>query len=120
MLASLGVMTVFRRRADWQRQVVWVIAGAAIYVAATIFDYRRLRTVAPALYGGMMLMLVGVHLVGHTALGARRWLALAGFPLEPSELSKLILVVVLGAYLARADPIGWTTFPPAPGPPAPP
>jgi len=110
MLASLGVMTVFSARADWQRQVVWVIAGAAIYVAATTFDYRRLRTVAPALYGGMMLMLVGVHLVGHTALGARRWLAVAGFPLEPSELSKLVLVVVLGAYLARTDRIGWRAF----------
>ena len=55
MLASLGVMTVFSARADWQRQVVWVIAGAAIYVAATTFDYRRLRTVAPALYGGAVL-----------------------------------------------------------------
>ena len=110
MLASLGVMTVFSARADWQRQVVWVIAGAAIYVAATTFDYRRLRTVAPALYGGMMLMLVAVHLVGHTALGARRWLAVAGFPLEPSELSKLVLVIVLGAYLARTDRIGWRAF----------
>jgi rod shape determining protein RodA len=110
MLVSLGVMTVFSARADWQRQVVWVIAGGAIYVAATMFDYRRLRTVAPALYGGMMLMLIGVHLVGHTALGARRWLAVAGFPLEPSELSKLILVVVLGAYLARTDRIRWRAF----------
>src|SRR2546425_2651891 len=110
MLASLGVMTVFSARADWQRQVVWVIAGAAIYVAATIFDYRRLRAVAPVLYAGMMLMLVGVHLVGHTALGARRWLAVAGFPLEPSELSKLILVVVLAAYLARSERIAWRSF----------
>ena len=110
MLAVLGVMTVFSARADWQRQIVWVVAGAAIYVAATYFDYRRLRAIAPALYGGMMLMLVAVHLVGHTALGARRWLAVAGFPLEPSELSKLILVIVLAAYLARSNRIGWRSF----------
>jgi len=109
-LAALGVMTVFSARADWERQVVWVMVGAVIYLAATYFDYRRLRAVAPALYGGMMLMLVAVHLVGHAALGARRWLAVAGFPLEPSELSKLILVVVLAAYLARSERIGWRTF----------
>src|SRR5256886_1490658 len=110
MLAALGVMTVFSARADWPRQIVWLAAGAGIYVAATVFDYRRLRAVAPVLYAGMMLMLVGVHLVGHTALGARRWLAVAGFPLEPSELSKLILVVVLAAYLARSERIGWRSF----------
>src|SRR2546428_7896697 len=56
MLASLGVMTVFSARADWQRQVVWVIAGAAIYFPAPIFDYRRLRTVAPALYVGELVV----------------------------------------------------------------
>ncbi|HKW69805.1 MAG TPA: rod shape-determining protein RodA [Candidatus Dormibacteraeota bacterium] len=110
MLAALGVMTVFSARADWPRQVAWVLAGAILYAAATVFDYRRLRTVAPALYGAMLLMLVAVHLVGHTALGARRWLAVAGFPLEPSELSKLVLVVVLAAYLARSERISWRAF----------
>src|SRR5438552_14486291 len=83
MLASLGVMTVFSARADWQRQVVWVIAGAAIYVAAAIFDYCRLRTVAPGLYGGLMLLLVTRPLVAHSALAARRWLAVASVPLHP-------------------------------------
>jgi rod shape determining protein RodA len=107
MLAALGVMTVFSARADWQRQIVWVLLGAVIYVAAAVFDYRRLRAIAPALYGGMLLMLVAVHLVGHSAMGARRWLAVAGFPLEPSELSKLIVVLVLAAYLARAERLGW-------------
>ncbi len=101
MLAALGLMTVFSAHADWQRQVAWVVAGGVLYAAAAWFDYRRLRAIAHALYGSMLLMLVAVHLVGHAALGARRWLAVAGFPLEPSELSKLVLVIVLAAYLSR-------------------
>src|SRR5260370_8411389 len=88
--------------------------GAAAYAAACAFDYRRLRSLAPALYVAMLLMLVAVHLVGHSALGARRWLSVAGFPFEPSELSKLLLVVVLAAYLSRSDRvsghISWRTF----------
>jgi rod shape determining protein RodA len=34
----------------------------------------------------------------------------AGFPLEPSELSKLLLVVVLAAYLARREHVTWRGF----------
>ena len=110
MLAALGVMTVYSAEADWGRQVVWVILGACAYAAATAFDYRRLRPIALGLYAGMLLLLLAVHLVGHSAMGARRWLSVAGFPLEPSELSKLLLVVVLAAYLSRTDRVSWRTF----------
>ncbi len=110
MLVALGLMTVYSAHADWGRQIVWLVLGAGAYVAASAFDYRRLRPVALGLYAGMILMLLAVHLVGHTALGARRWLSVAGFPLEPSELSKLLLVVVLAAYLSRADRLSWRAF----------
>ncbi|HYL09006.1 MAG TPA: FtsW/RodA/SpoVE family cell cycle protein, partial [Candidatus Udaeobacter sp.] len=95
MLCLLGVMTIYSARAGWERQLLWVGLGAAAYFAAAAFDYRRLRALAPALYGAMLVMLLAVHVAGHSALGARRWLALGGFPLEPSEISKLIVVVVL-------------------------
>ena len=110
MLAALGVIAVFGAHADWFRQVVWVLLGGILYVAAALYDFRRLRAIALALYAGMLLMLVAVHLVGHTALGARRWLSVAGFPLEPSELSKLVLVIVLAAYLSQWERISWRVF----------
>jgi len=110
MLCLLGVMTVYSARAGWERQLLWVALGAAAYFAAAAFDYRRLRAFAPALYGAMLVMLLAVHVAGHSALGARRWLALGGFPLEPSEISKLIVVVVLAAYLSRFERIGWRVF----------
>ena len=110
MLAALGLMTVYSADADWGRQIIWVVLGACAYAAATSLDYRRLQPLALGLYAGMLLLLLTVHLVGHTALGARRWLSVAGFPLEPSELSKLLLVVVLAAYLSRSDRVSWRTF----------
>ena len=107
MLAVLGLMTIFSAHADWPRQVLWIALGVAAYCAAAAFDYTRLRRLAVALYAGMLLMLVAVHLVGRTALGARRWLSVGGFPLEPSELSKLLLVLVLAAYLSRLERLSW-------------
>ena len=110
MLAALGLMTIYSAHADWARQLVWVGLGAAAYCAASAFDYRRLRALAPSLYACMLLLLLAVHLVGRSALGARRWLSIGGFPLEPSELSKLLLVLVLAAYLSRVDRMSWRVF----------
>jgi rod shape determining protein RodA len=110
MLVVLGLMTVFSAHADWVRQMVWVVLGAAAYVAAAAFDYRRLSRLAPGLYVAMLGLLLAVRLIGHTALGAQRWLSIGGFPLEPSELSKLMLVVVLAAYLSRLVSPSWRGF----------
>lgn len=110
MLCLLGVMTVFSAHADWSRQILWVALGAVAYVAVAAFDYRRLRPFALAIYAAMLAMLLAVHFLGHSALGARRWLSLGGFPLEPSELSKLMLVVVLAAYLSRSERLTWRVF----------
>jgi rod shape determining protein RodA len=107
MLIVLGLLTIFSARADWLRQVLWVALGVVAYSVAATFDYRRLRRLAPALYLAMLLLLVAVHLVGRTALGARRWLSVGGFPLEPSELSKLLLVLVLAGYLSRLERLSW-------------
>jgi rod shape determining protein RodA len=110
MLVLLGLMTIYSAHSDWVRQIVWVVVGAAAYAAASAFDYRRLRELTPWLYAAMILLLVAVHLVGRSALGARRWLSIAAFPLEPSELSKLLLVLVLAAYLSRWDRLSWRVF----------
>jgi len=107
VLALVGLMTIYSAGADWGRQLAWVGLGAITYAAAAWFDYRRLLALAPGIYAGMLLALVAVHLVGHSALGARRWLSIAGFPLEPSELSKLLLVVVMAALLSRAETLSW-------------
>jgi rod shape determining protein RodA len=110
MLVVLGLMTVYSAHADWVRQLVWVVLGAGAYAAATAFDYRRLAAMAPWLYIAMLGLLLAVRLIGHTALGAQRWLSVGGFPLQPSELSKLMLVVVLAAFLSRLTRPSWRGF----------
>src|SRR4029077_6842976 len=110
MLVVLGLMTVYSAHADWARQLVWVVLGAAAYAAAAAFDYRRLSSMAPWLYAAMLGLLLAVRLIGHTALGAQRWLSIGGFPMQASALSKLVLVVVLAAYLSRLASPSWRGF----------
>ena len=104
LIGVIGLMTVYSASAaDFKKQAIYFGLGLAAYLAATLFDYRHLRTAAVGAYVLMLLLLLAVHVVGHSALGARRWLTIAGFPLEPSEFSKLMILVTLAAMFARAE-----------------
>ena len=104
MLVVLGLMTLYSASAaDFRRQLLSLLLGVVAYVVAAALDYRRLeRFVLPA-YGAALLLLLAVHLAGHTALRARRWIPIAGFPLEPSDLSKIVVLVVIARHFALRE-----------------
>lgn len=56
------------------------------------------RTIAIPAYVTCILMLLAVDLVGHTTMGAQRWLDVGPIRLQPSELTKIALVLMLAAY----------------------
>jgi rod shape determining protein RodA len=56
-------------------------------------------TVAYPAYAISLLLLVAVKLVGHTGLGAERWIAIGPIEIQPSELMKIALILALARYL---------------------
>lgn len=64
-------------------------------------DYRKFYDMAYILYALNVLVLLFVLVSGRHALGARRWLTIAGISFQPSELTKLFLVIFLGRYFAN-------------------
>ncbi|MEL6566141.1 MAG: rod shape-determining protein RodA [Pseudomonadota bacterium] len=60
-----------------------------------IWFWRNLAGVA---YGGSLLLLVGVEFFGSVGMGAQRWIDLGFMRLQPSELTKVTLVMILAAY----------------------
>jgi rod shape determining protein RodA len=85
-----------------KRQITFAIAGAVVLLLVSFFDYRVLRGLAPFLYGGVVLALIIVlSPLGDEQLGARRWISFGSFQAQPSELTKMALIVTLGAYLAE-------------------
>ena len=61
------------------------------------------RNVSPLAYVISVVLLVLVELFGTTGMGAQRWIDLGFFVLQPSELSKVTLVMVLAAYYDWLD-----------------
>ncbi|HEX6548717.1 MAG TPA: rod shape-determining protein RodA [Candidatus Dormibacteraeota bacterium] len=103
-LATLGLMTLYSTsRTAFGSQLAGLALGAAAFTALAVFDYRRLRPAAPWLYAAALLLLLAVAVAGHSALGAQRWIRLAGVQLEPSEVAKLLALIALAAYLAGRE-----------------
>jgi rod shape determining protein RodA len=85
-----------------KRQITYAIAGAVLLLFVSFFDYRILRGLAPFLYGATVLaLLIVLSPLGDESLGARRWISFGAFQAQPSELTKMALIVTLGAYLAE-------------------
>jgi rod shape determining protein RodA len=89
------------------RQGVYVGVGLIGFVAGALVDSAIVRRVARPLYIGLVLLLVLVLLVGSDVRGARRWIELGSFQFQPSEFGKVLIALVLAAFLAdRARRIG--------------
>ncbi len=85
------------------RQLLGLGVGAVAAAMVIMAPYRLLRLLAwPAYVGSLLLLLLVVMTpLGHSAKGATRWLSLGGVTLQPSEAAKLALIVVLADYLAN-------------------
>jgi rod shape determining protein RodA len=83
------------------RQVVWYVAGAVAAVVVCLIDYRYLSRYAVLAYWLSIALLVGVLFFGSTAGGARRWIDLGFFKLQPSEFAKLAFIFIMAHFLSR-------------------
>ncbi|MDD2965993.1 MAG: rod shape-determining protein RodA [Desulfovibrionaceae bacterium] len=95
----------------YEKQIVWGMLGLCLMVAATLFDYRRLRNLAWPFFIVTLLLLLMVPIIGKTVYGAKRWISLGFMNIQPSEFAK-IAVLLLGAHLLSQDsaPMGWVRF----------
>jgi rod shape determining protein RodA len=83
------------------RQLLWYTLGLAAATAATLVDYRILARWALVAYWLSIAALVAVLLVGSVRFGARRWIDLGFFQLQPSEFAKLAFLLALAHFLSR-------------------
>jgi len=85
------------------RQMVRFGAGLMIMLVVALIDIRFWMKVAYLLYGVAFLLLVGVELFGHVGMGAQRWIDLGFIQVQPSEVMKITLILVLARYFHGAS-----------------
>ena len=86
-----------------KRQLAWAFLGLSGMLAASRINYRALpRLLKPLLFLTLLLLiLVLFPQFGKEIAGARRWLKVGDFTLQPSELAKLVLILYMADALSR-------------------
>ena len=84
-----------------QRQIVWMLLGFSVLLIGSFIDYRQWKQWIPMVVGGCVVGLLLVLAVGPQINGARRWLALGFFSIQPTEMAKLAVVLYLAAFLSN-------------------
>ncbi|MBM3131273.1 MAG: rod shape-determining protein RodA [Chloroflexi bacterium] len=111
LLTAIGIAMIYSATEcitgeplDWAsptvRQALYAGVGIAGMFIAAALDYRLYASLRWILWFGILALLVIVFFIGQVTLGAQRWIDLRVFLFQPSELCKLILILVTAKYMA--------------------
>ncbi len=102
LLTALGEIEIYRIDPELARdQSVWIIAGVALFAAVIWFarDVRVLENLRYTCGALAVLLLLATMLFGTEVLGAKLWIRVAGYQIQPGEFAKVLLVIFLAGYL---------------------
>jgi len=88
---------------NFGKQIIFFVVGFLLMVAVSFFDYRILRNnsyLILVLYGICLLLLAGLHFFAPITRGTRGWYKIGVLSLDPIELMKIVLVILLAKYFS--------------------
>ncbi len=83
------------------RQIAYLIVGTLFMLLLSRLDYARLRRLKWPIYAVLIVSILAVIGLGHTARGSQRAIALPFFSFQASELGKVLLTVALAAFVVE-------------------
>ena len=84
------------------RQFMRIVLGFILLFAIALTDIKFWYRMAWPIYGGGMVLLAIVEVMGRIGMGAQRWIDLGFIQLQPSELMKIAVVLALARYFHAA------------------
>ena len=91
--------SLFEGSTTFVRGLMWTGIALIVFLAATAFDYRWLRTFAWPLYGLQIGLLALSLAIGTGVGGSARWVPIGPLQFQFSEVAKIMMIIVLANYL---------------------
>ena len=118
-LCTVGLLNLYsatrglRHQVKFDSQVQWMVMGAIAFTVVTIVDYRALVRLAWLGLGLAVLLLLAARVQGATGGDQRhgstfRWLFVGGMGIQPSELIKVMMILVLGRLFQDTEATSYT------------
>ena len=83
------------------RQAVYALIGLALVFVTAAIDYRLWTAIAQPMYLVAVVGLAFILTAGVVGFGSARWFNAAIILIQPSEITKIVMIVVMGSYIAR-------------------
>lgn len=101
-ITILGILIIGSARAENQSQQLFgMVLGTIAMLAFALVDYHYMLNFYWLIYGFNMLLLIAVQLAGTRVNGAKRWLDLGVFRFQPSDLTKLLLILFFAKLFTK-------------------
>ena len=98
-ISLIGVTLVGTAASDLRsKQFAGVILGLIVMLILSLLDYSWIMNFQWIMYGFNIIMLIVVRIAGDSANGAARWIGIGSFRFQPTELSKIILIVFFAKF----------------------
>jgi rod shape determining protein RodA len=85
---------------EYVKQLIWAGTGLLLMAGVIMIDFHRLRRLSIYLYGFSMLLLLITPFIGREVHGARSWIGIGDFGIQPSEFAKITTILFLASYLS--------------------
>ena len=112
LLCILGTVAVFSAGSAYayaryddanyfiKKQIVWLLLGFAVMVTASSIKSEIYKKFSPHFYVITIVLLILVLLIGFAGNGAQRWISIGPLTIQPSEIAKLSMVMMLARYFS--------------------
>jgi rod shape determining protein RodA len=106
-LSGFGLLMIYSATSSagslgMERQMIFVAAGLTVYAVISNIDYREFKNLIPIISVVVLIGLFAVYLF-EPINGARRWIPLGLFNLQPAEFAKVMVILLLAALLSPSN-----------------
>ena len=105
-ISVIGIMMVGSAKPDFMtKQIMGVILGFGAMVVVSLIDYKWIMNFYWILYVINLILLIAVKIpgLGHSANGAQRWINLGFMQLQPSDLTKILLIIFFARFFSDRE-----------------
>lgn len=88
------------------KEGIWVALGSLAFITASFIDYKKYAKFSKVIYIGNLIMLIAVLIFGSVINGAKSWILIGPFQVQPSEFAKVFILLSLCELLAYGMPSG--------------
>ncbi len=104
LLMTIGLLGIYSAEPDtskvfFTKQAAWYGIGLILMIVVANVNYNLVIAAANYLFVLFIFLLILVLVVGHTSLGAQRWLKIGGHGFQPSEFMKLVVAATVVRFL---------------------